>query len=178
MSKEMLPAKMGRDRGLGPESLPVVTDTKKGKKEGLIVVLSMAVGIGILIVASIFVLPYLSSLRGSILGGTDSITDSSSATFETTAILSPSFKAVDGKGNLVGTNNGVARSDQITISGYSSDTYNTELLCYIDKQPVYCKGGPINFSGIPNGSHEVHIVEIGKSEPVVSVFKWTTLSPN
>lgn len=174
----MLPAKMGRDQGLGPESLPVVTESKKGKREGLIVVLSMAVGIGILISASIFVLPYLSSLRGSILGSTDSITDSPSASLETTAILSPSFKAIDGKGNMVGSNIGVARSDQITISGYSDDTYNSELRCYIDNQPVYCKGSPITFSGIPDGDHELHIVELDKSDPVVSVFKWTTLSPN
>ena len=174
----MLPAKMGRDQGLGPESLPVVIETKKGKRDGLIVVLSMAVGIGILISAGIFVLPYLSSLRGGILDSTDSIADSPSATLETTAILSPSFKAVDGKGNIVGSNNGVARSDQITISGYSHDTYNTELLCYIDKQPVYCKGSPITLLGIPDGSHELSIIELGKSEPVVGVFEWTTLSPN
>lgn len=172
----MLPEKLTRDHGLGPESLPVVKETNKGKREGLIVVLLMSVGIGILVLVSIFLLPYVNSLGGSIPGGMSSATDSGSGALEATTALEPSFKAIDAAGDMIDSGKGVAKSDQITISGYSDGTYSTNLRCSIDTLPVYCDGSPIAVLGLPEGNHELHIVEVGSAEPVVHVFKWKSIS--
>jgi hypothetical protein len=173
MSKEMLPEKLSGDQGLGPESPPIVTETNKGKRERLIVVFLMAVGIGILVLASIFLLPYVNSLEGSILGRTSSATtDSGSAALEATAALPPSFIATDAGGDEIQISNGLARSGQITISGYSDSGYSTKLRCSVDTLPVYCDGSPITITGLPHGEHKFSIAETGSDETVVRVFNW------
>ena len=58
----MLPEKLSGNQGLRSESLPIVTGTNKAKREKLKVVFLMAVGIGILVLASIFLLPHVNSL--------------------------------------------------------------------------------------------------------------------
>lgn len=177
MSKEILPEKLSRDHGLGPESLPVVIETNKGKREGLLVVFLMAVGIGILVSASIFLLPYVNSLGGSILGSMSSTADSgSSSVVEATAALAPSFIATDAIGNVIDISNGVARSEQITISGYSDSRYSTKLHCSIDGLPVYCDGSPITISGLPHGEHRFSVLEPSSAETIIRVFSWKNLS--
>lgn len=175
MSKEMLPEKLSGDQGLGPESPPIVKETNKGKRERLIVVFLMAVGIGTLVLASIFLLPYVNSLGGSILGGTSSNTDSGSAALKTTAAMASSFEARDAEGKLIHVSNGVARSGQITISGYSDSGYSTKLRCSIDTLPVYCDGSPITVTGLPHGKHKFSIAETGSVETVVRVFNWENI---
>jgi hypothetical protein len=171
MSKEMVGEKLSGDQGPGPESPPIVTETNKGKREGLILVFLTAVGIGILVLASVFLLPYVSSLGGSILGGTSSTTTySGSAVPEASADLPPSFIATDGGGNEI--SDGVATSGQITISGYSDSAYSTELRCSIDTLPVYCNGSPITITGLPHGTHKFSIAETGSDETVVLVLNW------
>lgn len=176
MSKEILPEKLSRDHGLGPESLPVVIETNEGKREGLLVVFLMAVGIGILVLASIFLLPYVNSLGVSILGSMSSTTDGSSSAVEATAALAPSFIATDAIGNVIDISNGIARSEQITISGYSESRYSTKLHCSIDSLPVYCDGSPITISGLPHGEHRFSVVEPSSAETIIRVFSWKNLS--
>jgi hypothetical protein len=176
MSKEILSEKLSRDHGLDPESLPVVIETNKGKREGLLVVFLMAVGIGILVLASIFLLPYVNSLGGSILGSMSITADSGSSAIEATAALAPSFIATDAIGNVIDISNGVARSEQITISGYSDSRYSTKLHCSIDGLPVYCDGSPITISGLPHGDHRFSVVEPSSVETIIRVFSWKNLS--
>jgi hypothetical protein len=176
MSKEMLPEKLSSDQGLGPGSVPIIKETNKGKTERLIVIFLMAVGVGIVVFASILLLPYLNSLGGSIFGSKSSTTDSAGLMLEATAPLAPSFKAIDGGGSEISISNGVARSEQISISGYSDSVYSTELQCWIDTLPVYCDGSPITIIGLPDGNHELRIVEAGGAGTEVNLFSWTTSS--
>jgi hypothetical protein len=66
MSEEVFPRKLGE--GLVPESSPTVIETNKQKREGLILVCLVAVGVVIVPVASIVLLPYVMSLEGNIFG--------------------------------------------------------------------------------------------------------------
>jgi hypothetical protein len=175
MSKEMLPEKLSGNQGLRSESLPIVTGTNKAKREKLKVVFLMAVGIGILVLASILLLPYMNSLGGSMLGSISSNTDSGSRALEATATLAPSFKAIDASGDAIDFSNGVARSDRITISGYSDSRYSTKLQCTIDALPVYCDGSPITIAGLPSEEHRFRVVEPSSSETKVRVFSWNNL---
>ena len=70
----MLPTKLGGEQGLGPESPPIVIETSKKRREGLMLVLLIAVGVAILALASIVLLPYANSPRGSIFGSVDGST--------------------------------------------------------------------------------------------------------
>jgi hypothetical protein len=93
-----------------------------------------------------------------------------------TAAMSPSFEARDAEGNVIHINNGLGRSEQITISGYSDIGYSTKLRCSIDTLPVYCDGSPITISGLPHGKHKFSIAETGSAETVVCVFNWENIS--
>jgi hypothetical protein len=110
------------------------------------------------------------------LGGRSSSTDSGSAALKVTAAMSLSFEARDAEGNVIHINNGLGRSEQITISGYSDIGYSTKLRCSIDTLPVYCDGSPITISGLPHGKHKFSIAETGSAETVVRVFNWENIS--
>jgi hypothetical protein len=60
----MLPEKLSNDQssdqGLGPESIPIVIETNEGKRERSLVVFLVAIGIGILVLTTIVLLPYVS----------------------------------------------------------------------------------------------------------------------
>jgi hypothetical protein len=176
MSKEMPGEKLNGVQGPGPESVPIVTETREGKREGLRVVFLVAVGVGILVLASIFLLPYVNSLRGSIPAGMSSTTDSGSGALEVTGTLEPSFKAIDGKGNVI-EENGVSESAKITITGYSDSGYDARLQCSIDSFNVYCKdGGPISMSPLHAGKHTFTIIEHSSGETIVRDFSWNTIA--
>jgi S-formylglutathione hydrolase FrmB len=174
MSKEMLPRKLSE--GLAPESLPSIIETNKEKRQGLILVCLMAVGVVIVPVASIVLLPYVNSLEGNIFGGVSSTTDSANDAFEATAALGASFKAIDAKGDVIENNDGVARSEEIILTGYSDSVYNTKMLCTIDMLSLYCDGGPIAISGLPYGKHTFTIMEPSSGETIVRVFSWRNIS--
>jgi hypothetical protein len=110
------------------------------------------------------------------LGGRSSSTDSGSAALKVTAAMSLSFEARDAEGNVIHISNGLGRSEQITISGYSDIGYSTKLRCSIDTLPVYCDGSPITISGLPHGKHKFSIAETGSAETVVRVFNWENIS--
>ena len=90
--------------------------------------------------------------------------------------MSPSFEARDAEGNVIHISNGVARSEQIIISGYSDIGYSTKLRCSIDTLPVYCDGSPITISGLPHGKHKFSIAETSSAETVVRVINWENIS--
>jgi hypothetical protein len=176
MSKEMLGEKLNGVQGPGPESVPIVTQTMKGKREGLRVVFLVAVGIGILVLGSIFLLPYVNSLGGSIPGGISSTTDSGSGALEVTGALEPSFKAIDGKGDVI-EENGVTKSDGITITGYSDSEYDARLQCSIDSFNVYCRdGGPISMFPLHAGKHTFTVIEPSSGETIVRSFSWNIIA--
>jgi hypothetical protein len=170
----MLPRKLSE--GLAPESPPTVIETNKARREGLILVCLIAVGVVIVPWASIVLLPYVKSLEGNIFGGVTSTTDSGIDAFEATTALGASFKATDSKGDVIENNDGVASSDQITLTGYSDSLYSTKMLCTIDTLSVYCDGSPVAISGLPAGKHTFTIMEPSSGETIVRVFSWRIIS--
>jgi hypothetical protein len=177
MSKEMLPTKLCREQGLRPESTPIVIKSSKKIGEGLILVLLLAFGVGILVLASIVLLPYVNSIGGNIFGGIDSSTNTSwdRDAVEANSALADSFKATDEKGDEIVISDGLARSAQITISGYSDSSYSTKLNCSIDALPVYRDGSQISLPGLPHGKHTFTISEPISGETRVRVFSWKTI---
>ena len=170
----MLPRKLSE--GHAPESLPSIIETNKEKRQGLILVCLMAVGVVIVPVASIVLLPYVNSLEGNIFGGLSSTTGSANDAFEATTALGASFKAIDAKGDVIENNDGVARSEEIILTGYSDSVYNTKMLCTIDMLSLYCDGSPIAISGLPDGKHTFIIMEPSSGETIVRVFSWRNIS--
>jgi hypothetical protein len=183
MSKEMLPEKLSRDQsrdqGLGPESLPIVIETNEGKRERSIVVFLVAVGIGILVLTTIVLLPYVNSFGGNIFGSVSSssstattTTDRGDSVAKSTTALPASFKAIADNGNVI-EENGVTKSDWIIISGYSDSEYDPRLQCSIDSLHIYCSDSrEIGLSDLPIGKHIFTVVEPSNGETIVRAFSW------
>ena len=169
----MLPEKLSE--GLALESAPTVIEINKEKRQGLILLCLIAVGVVIVPVASIVLLPYVNSLEGNIFGGVSS-TNSGNDAFEATTALGASFIATDAKGDVIKNGDSVARSEQLTLTGYSDSLYSTKMLCTVDMLPVYCDGGPITIPGLPAGKHTITIMEPSSGETVVRVFSWRNIS--
>ena len=91
----MLPEKSGMNQAVGREPLSIVQQTKKSRREGRMIVLIMAAGIGILLLASIFLMPYVKPLRDNILSVSSTSPPRSSDITESTAPLAVTFKAID-----------------------------------------------------------------------------------
>jgi hypothetical protein len=176
MSKEMLAEKLSE--GLAPESPPTVIETNEEKRQGLILVCLIAVGVVIVPVVSIVLLPYVNSLEGNIFGGVSSTTDSGNDAFEAaTTALGASFIATDAKGDVIKNGDSVAGSEQLTLTGYSDSPYSKKMLCTVDMLPLYCDGGPITIPGLPGGKHTITIMEpSSSSETIVRVFSWRNIS--
>jgi hypothetical protein len=176
MSKEMLSRKLSE--GLTPESSPTVIETNEQKRQGLILVCLIAVGVVIVPVASIILLPYVKSLEGNVFGGISSgTTDSGIDALDATTALEASFIATDAKGDVIKNGDSVARSEQLILTGYSDSPYSTKMLCTVDMLPVYCDGGPIIIPGLPAGKHTITIMEPSSGgETMVRVFSWVNIS--
>jgi hypothetical protein len=171
MSKKMLSRKLGADEGLGPESPTIVTETNKEKREGLKLIFPIAGGIVILLVASLVLMPYVNSLGDNIFSGLSSTTDSSNDAVQATTALAASFKATDGKGTVI-EENGVTKSAEMTITGYSDSSFSTKLRCSIDSLPAYCSGSPVTLSGLPPGEHVFTVIEPVSDKITVQSFSW------
>jgi hypothetical protein len=185
MSKEMLPEKLSNDQssdqGLGPESIPIVIETNEGKRERSLVVFLVAVGIGILVLTTIVLLPYVNSFGGNIFGSvssstaTTTTTDKGDSVAKPTTALPASFKAIAGDGNVI-EENGVTKSDWIAITGYSYSEYDPSLQCSIDSLHIYCSdNGEIGLSDLPIGKHTFTVVEPSNGETIVRAFSWKTI---
>ena len=178
----MLPEKLSRDQsidqGLGPESLPFVIETNEGKRERSLVVFLVAVGIGILVLTTIVLLPYVISFGGNIFGSVSSSSTATTTTDRGDSVAKPntalpaSFKAIAGNGNVI-EENGVTKSDWITITGYSDSQYDPSLQCSIDSLHIYCSdSGEIGLSDLPIGKHTFTVVEPSNGETIVRAFSW------
>jgi hypothetical protein len=147
----------------------------------------VAVGIGILVLTTIVLLPYVNSFGGNIFGSVSSSSSSSTAATTTTTTdsgdsvakpttaLPASFKAIDGNGDVI-EENGVTKSDWITITGYSDSEYDPRLQCSIDSLHIYCSdNSEISLSDLPIGKHIFTVVEPSNGETIVRAFSWKTI---
>jgi hypothetical protein len=175
MSKEMLSRKLSE--GLAPESPPTVIETNEEKRQGLILVCLIAVGVVVVPVVSVVLLPYVNSLESNVFGGASSTSDSGNDVFEATTALGASFIATDAKGDVIKNGDSVARPAQLTLTGYSDTPYSTKILCTVDMLPVYCNGGPITIPSLPAGKHTITIMDPSSGgETIVRVFSWWNMS--
>ena len=175
MSKEILPEKLSANRAVSVES-PIVVNEKKKRGRGLLLFL-MAIGLGAVALASITMLAPV-TFYGRV-GSPGSIDDSgsrgdSASIPSALAASSSAAIATDGKGTAIG-DNGVTKSAEMTITGYSDSSYSTKLHCSIDSLPAYCSGSPVTLSGLPPGEHVFTIVEPINDKITVEAFNWDIL---
>src|SRR5215204_6675350 len=174
MSNEILPGKLSANRAVSAES-PIVVEKKKERKKGAggLLLFLMAVGLGAVAVGSITLLAPVAfyvhvDSPGSIDDSSGSRSDGAAAI---PTALAASATATDGKGTVIEAN-GLTKSADMTIAGYSDGSYSTELHCAIDSLPLYCSGSPVTLSGLPSGEHLFNVVESVNDEITVQYFSW------
>src|SRR5919197_3285979 len=173
MSNEILPGKLSANRAVSVESPPIVVEKKKrGIRRGLLLFL-MAVGLGAVALTSITLLVPVTFYGHVVSPG--SIGDSGSrgdgAAMPVAVAAASSATATDGKGTVI-EDNGVTKSAEMTIAGYSDSSFSTQLRCSIDSLPAYCSGSPVTLSGLPPGEHTFTIVEPVSDKITVQSFSW------
>jgi hypothetical protein len=137
----------------------------------------LAVGLGavaagsITLVAPVSFYSHVDSSPGSI---DDTTSSGDGAAAVITSALAASATATDGKGTVI-ENNGLTKSGEMTITGYSDKSFSPELHCSIDSLPSYCSGSPITFSGLPSGEHVFTMIDPLKDEITVQYFGWDIL---
>ena len=175
MSNEILPGKLSANRSVSTES-PVVVEKKESKKRrGGLPLFLLTIGLGAIALASITLLAPV-ALYSPIEGPTsiDEASDRGEGEAVVTGALAASATATDGEGTVI-ENNGLTRSDDMTIAGYSDSSYSTELICAIDNLPAYCSGSPVTFTGLPPGEHVFSTVESINDQIIVQYFSWEIL---
>lgn len=172
MSNEILPGKLSANRTVNAES-PVVVEKKESKKRrGGLPLFLLTVGLGVIALASITLLA-----PAAFYGHVDSLSSvedtggRGEGQAVVTGALAASATATDGEGTLI-ENNGLTRSGDMTIAGYSDSSYSTELQCAIDNLPAYCSGSLVTFSGLPPGKHVFSTVESTNEQIIVQYFGW------
>jgi hypothetical protein len=179
MSNEILLGKLSANRTVDVES-PIVVEKKieKGKKkkrQGSLLLFLMAVGLGAAVaLTSVTVLAPV-AFYGHV-DGHGSIDDSGSSRGDGAAAVIPtalaaSAKAIDGKGTVIEPN-GLTKSGEMVMTGYSDSSYSAELRCSIDSLPMHCSGSPVTLSGLPPGEHVLTITEPVHDEITVKSFSW------
>jgi hypothetical protein len=174
MSNEILPGKLSANRAVSAGS-PFVVEEKK--RRGSLSMFLLSVGLGavaagiITLVAPVAFYSHVDSSPGSI---DDTSSSGGAGAPVITTALAASATATDGKGTVT-ENNGLTKSGEMTIAGYSDISYSPELHCAIDSLPVYCSGGPVTFSGLPPGEHVFTIVESINDQITVQYFSWDVL---
>ena len=104
--------------------------------------------------------------------GSSSIDDSTHGVAPIPDDMEGSATATDSNGVVI-EDNGLTKSAQITIKGYSdSSSYSTILSCLIDSFPAYCNGSPVTFSGLPPGEHVFVVVNSLNDEATAQSFNW------
>jgi hypothetical protein len=173
MRKEILPGKLSANRVVTAES-PIVVEKKKKRGEGgRLLLFLMAVGLGAVALTSITVLAPV-SFYGYVAspGSINDSGNSGDSVAKPTTALTASFKAIDGEGNVI-EENGVTRSDAITITGYSDSEYDPRLQCSIDSLYIYCNdSGEVSISGLHAGKHTFTSIEPSSGETIVRAFSW------
>src|SRR5215218_2195269 len=173
MSNEIQLGKLSANRTADVES-PIVVGEKKEKKKrpGGLLLFLMAVGLGAVALASITLLAPV-AFYGHV-DSPGSIDDSGSrgdGAAVITSALAASATATDGNGAMI-EDNGLTKSGEMTMTGYSDSSYSTELSCSIDSLPAYCSGSPVTISGLPPGGHVFTIAEPLSDETTVESFSW------
>ena len=177
MSKETLPGKLSANRAVSAASPIVVEEKKKEKRKrrGSLPLFLLTVGLGAVALASITLLAPV-AFYGHVdsPGSIDDTSSRGDGAAVITSALAASATATDGKGTVIG-NNGLTKSGEMTIAGYSDGSYGTELHCAIDSLPAYCSGSPVTFSGLPPGEHVFTTVESINDQITVQYFGWNIL---
>ncbi len=176
MSKEILPGKLSANRAVSAASPIVVEEKKKEKKRrGSLSMFLLAVGLGVVAAGSItLVAPVAFYSHVDSPGSIDDTSGRGDGAAVITTALAASATATDGKGTVI-ENNGLTKSGEMTIAGYSDSSYSTELHCAIDNLPAYCSGSPVTFSELPSGEHVFTMVESINDEITVQYFSWDIL---
>jgi hypothetical protein len=184
MSNEILLGKLSANGTVDVES-PIVVEKKteegkkKKKRQGslLLLLFLMAVGLGAVAAVALtsVTLPAPVAFYGHV-DSPDSIDDSGSSRGDGAAAVIPTALAAsaavtDGKGTVIGPN-GLTKSGEMVMTGYSDRIYSTELRCSIDSLPVHCSGSPVTLSGLPPGEHELTIAEPMHDGLTVKSFSW------
>jgi hypothetical protein len=183
MSNEIMLGKSSANGTVDVES-PIVVGKKiengKKKRQGsLLLLFLMAVGLGAAAAAvalTSITLPAPVALYGRV-DSPDSIDDSGSsgsdgaAAAGIPAALADSATATDGKGTVIEAN-GLTKSGEMTMTGYSGSSYSAELRCSIDSLPVHCSGSPLTLSGLPPGDHVLTMTEPLHDKITVKSFSW------
>jgi hypothetical protein len=184
MSNEILPGKLNPIRSVSEES-PIVIGKKieegkkKKKRQGSLLLFLMAVGLGAAAVALTSVtLPAPVAFYGHV-DSRGSIDDSGSSRGDGAAAVIPaalaaSAIATDGKGTVIEPN-GLTKSGEMVMTGYSGSSYSAELRCSIDSLPVHCSGSPVTLSGLPPGEHVLTMTEPVRDKITVQSFNWEIL---
>jgi hypothetical protein len=184
MSNEILLGKLSANGTVDVES-PIVVEKKieKGKKKKkrqgslLLLLFLMAVGLGAVAAVALtsVTLPAPVAFYGRV-DSPDSIDDSGSGGGDGAAAVIPTALAAsaavtDGKGTVIEPN-GLTKSGEMVMTGYSDRIYSTELRCSIDSLPVHCSGSPVTLSGLPPGEHVLTIAEPMHDGLTVKSFSW------
>jgi hypothetical protein len=178
MSNEILLGKLSANSTVDVES-PIIVEKKieKGKKkrQGSLLLFLMAVGLGAAVALTSVTLPAPVAFYGRV-DSPDSIDDSGSSRGDGASAVIPTALAAsaavtDGKGTVIEPN-GLSKSGEMVMTGYSDRIYSTELRCSIDSLPVHCSGSPVTLSGLPPGEHELTIAEPVPDGLTVKSFSW------
>jgi hypothetical protein len=176
MSNEILPGKLSANPSVSAESPVIMEKNENKKRRGGLLQFLLAVGLGIVALASVTLLAPV-AFYGHV-ESPGSIEDNSGGRADGAAVitsaLAASATATDGKGTVI-ENNGLTKSGEMTIAGYSDISYSTELHCAIDSLPAYCSGDPVTFSELPPGKHVFTMVESINDQIVVQYFGWNIL---
>jgi hypothetical protein len=178
MSNEILLGKLSANGTVDVESPIVVekkTDKGKKKRQGSLLLFLMAVGLGAAAVVALSSVTLLAPVAfyGRVYSP-DSIDDSGSSGDGAAVIptaLAASATATDGKGKVIEPN-GLTKSGEMTMTGYSGSSYSTELRCSIDSLPMQCSGSPVTLSGLPPGEHVFTTAEPVGDKITVKSFSW------
>jgi hypothetical protein len=188
MSNEILLGKLSANGTVDVES-PIVVEKKieegkkKKKRQGslLLLLFLMAVGLGgaaaavaltsVTLPAPVAFYGHVDS-RGSIDDSGSSRGDGAAAVIP--AALAASAIATDGKGTVIEPN-GLTKSGEMVMTGYSGSSYSAELRCSIDSLPVHCSGSPVTLSGLPPGEHVLTMTEPVRDKITVQSFNWEIL---
>jgi hypothetical protein len=177
MSNEILLGKLSANRTVDVES-PIVaekkTEKKKKRQGSLLLLFLMAIGLGSAVALTSVTLLAPVAFYGHVdsRGGID---DSGSSRGDGPAVipaaLADSATATDGKGTVIEAN-GLTKSGEMTMTGYSGSSYSAELRCSIDSLPVHCSGSPLTLSGLPPGDHVLTMTEPLHDKITVKSFSW------
>jgi hypothetical protein len=184
MSNEILLGKLSANGTVDVES-PIVVEKKteegkkKKKRQGSLLLLLFLMAVGLGAVAAVALTSVTLPAPVAFYGHVDSrgsIDDSGSgggdgASAVIPAALAASATATDGKGTVIEPN-GLTKSGEMVMTGYSDRIYSTELRCSIDSLPVHCSGSPVTLSGLPPGEHELTIAEPMHDGLTVKSFSW------